>query len=77
MEKEVITKFGRKYYLLGKDAEGTKYWLEEPSWDCNWYWGFGYVQTFDRSGNDIDSHQHFDILFLTRKIYDSFVELLV
>ena len=77
MEKEVITKFGRKYYLLGKDAEGTKYWLEEPSWDCNWYWGFGYVQTFNRSGNDIDSHQHFDTLFLTRKIYDSFVELLV
>lgn len=77
MDKKVITKFGRKYYLLGKDKEGTEYWLEEPSWNCNWYWGFGYVQTFNRRGDDINSHQHFDNMFLTRNIYDSFVELLV
>ena len=34
------------FYLLGRDEEGINYWLEEPSWDCGWYWGFGYVETY-------------------------------
>ena len=55
--------FGKEVYLLGRDNEGIKYWLEEPKWDCEWYWGFGYIETY--SGNrkpsiaiDISSHQH-------------------
>jgi hypothetical protein len=40
-------------YLVGEDNEGTKYWLDAPSWDCDWYWGFGYIGTKD-------SHQHAD-----------------
>ena len=38
-------------YLLGTDEDGIKYWLKAPSWDCDWYWGFGYIETKD-------SHQH-------------------
>lgn len=39
--------------LLGKDSEGVRYYLEAPSWDCGWYWGYGYITTKD-------SHQHAD-----------------
>lgn len=50
-------------YLLGSDETGVKYWLESPSWDCGWYWGFGYIETYTNNDNpkisrDINSHQH-------------------
>ena len=69
MNKKVCKAFGKKIYLLGKDKEGIWYWLEEASWDCDWYWGFGYVETYTNNKNpersrDINSHQHFDGLFL-------------
>lgn len=88
MNKCVSERRGNKFFLLGKDEEGTCYWLAEPSWDCGWYWGAGYVETFERNkmpyeARDVDSHQHFDGLFLKKnrngKIYmdawkDFFVE---
>lgn len=68
MEKKTINKFG-EHYLLGKGKDGQLYWLEKESWDCNWYWGFGYIQTYTNNRQptrsvDINSHQHFDSLFL-------------
>ena len=70
MKKFAFNKFGHKYYLLGTDKEGIKYFLEEASWDCDWYWGGGYVKTFSNNKNpvfprDIDSHRHFNYMFLT------------
>lgn len=70
MKKFAFNKFGHKYYLLGTDKEGIKYFLEEASWDCDWYWGGGYVETFSNNRNpvcsrDIDSHRHFNYMFLT------------
>ena len=64
MKKAIIQKFG-KHYLLGKDANGQKHWLDSPSWDCGWYWGFGYIHTFTNNNHpemsrDISSHYHFD-----------------
>lgn len=32
-------------YLLGVTEYDEKLWLEAGSWDCDWYWGFGYVVT--------------------------------
>lgn len=69
MEKKTSKAFGKKVWLLGKDAEGTKYWLEEPSWDCGWYWGFGYIENYQNNrepekARDISLHTHFDRLFL-------------
>lgn len=57
--------FGKEIYLLGTDSEGTKYFLESPSWDCGWYWGFGYIETYTNNrcielSRDISSHQHAD-----------------
>ena len=51
-------KFRKDIYFLGTDEDGEKYWLEEPSWDCGWYWGFGYIETYTKNGRDIQSHQH-------------------
>lgn len=72
MKKKTTKAFGKNIYLLGRDAEGTNYWLEEPTWDCDWYWGFGYIETYTNNANpklakDILSHQHFDSLFLSGK----------
>lgn len=77
MKKQTTVAFKKKIYLLGKDAEGTKYWLAAPSWDCNWYWGFGYVETYTNNdcpsiARDINSHQHFDSLFLNDSKVNAF-----
>lgn len=55
--------FGKEVYLLGSDSDGVKYWLEAPSWDCGWYWGFGYIETYTNNTNPsrsrrVESHQH-------------------
>lgn len=45
----------RKYFdktLLGT-VDGKKIYLTAPSWDCGWYWGFGYL------GN-CNCHYHVD-----------------
>lgn len=39
---ELLRDYPEKVYL-GK-YEGEDVWLARPSWDCGWYWGFGYVQ---------------------------------
>lgn len=64
-EKKIDSHGAEKTFLLGVDADGVKYWLEAPSWNCGWYWGFGYIKTYVRNfapskARDIDSHQHAD-----------------
>lgn len=64
--------FGKNVYLLGEDSNGIKYWLEEPKWECDWYWGFGYVETYLNNDNptkskDISSHQHIKTSFLGKQ----------
>ena len=73
--------FGKDVYLLGVDHEGTHYWLEEAKWDCGWYWGGGYVETFTNDehpgqSRDINSHSHFDSMFFkgNKNGYDAFKE---
>ena len=69
LKKQVNHAFGKDIYLLGQDAYGQNYWLEAPSWDCGWYWGFGYVETYANNRNpqrskDISSHRHIDGSFM-------------
>jgi len=66
--------FGKDVYLLGTDKEGIRYWLEAPTWDCGWYWGFGYVETYHNNAmptraKDIDSHTHIDSAFIGKHEY--------
>lgn len=71
MEKNKIIKFGKERFLLGVRKEDCKkVYLAKASWDCSWYWGFGYIDTFDK--NDIYDHNHFNSLFLEGRIFDSF-----
>lgn len=71
MKKKKSHAFGKDLYLLGKDDGGVMYWLEAASWDCKWYWGGGYVETYTNNkyperARDIMSHQHFDSLFFKK-----------
>lgn len=69
MEKQLTS----KGYLLGKDLEGNIVYLAKPSWDCGWYWGFGYVQGYENNRKrDFNSHTHFNSLFLSNNIHTSF-----
>lgn len=84
MKKQKSHAFGKNCYLLGKDKNGIYYWLEESKFDCGWYWGIGYVETYTNNeypnlAKDIDSHQHFDGLFFnkTKNGYDIFKEFFV
>lgn len=61
--KQVSKAFGKKIYLLGIDKEGYGVYLEEPKWDCGWYWGFGYIERYTNKmhperAKDIQSHSH-------------------
>lgn len=78
-KKFTMNKFGKNAYLLGQDEYGTNYFLEESTWDCDWYYGGGYVETYTNNHNpvkskDIQSHNHFDSMFFyqNKNAYDAF-----
>lgn len=84
VSKKVVTVFGKKHYFLGTDAQGINYWLREASWDCDWYWGGGYVETFSNNKNpqlskDINSHNHFNLMFFNKNLngFDVFKDFFV
>ena len=79
LKKKSTKAFGKKIFLLGQDKDGTNYWMEEPTWDCGWYWGFGYIETYTNNKNpamakDVSSHSHFDSMFMNGAVnaYDMF-----
>jgi len=49
---KVKTKWTNKVFLGSNESKGRIY-LSAPSWDCGWYWGFGYL------GNR-NCHYHLD-----------------
>ncbi len=59
------TKFIQKF-RIGKPVDNGEYALSEylaaPSWDCDWYWGFGYLQ-------NKDIHHHVDGLGKTHNAH--------
>lgn len=57
-----------KQILLGYNNDEPIY-LSAPSWDCGWYWGFGYL------GNK-NCHYHVDGLNKgkNQNLYDAFIE---
>lgn len=74
MNKKTINWHGHKYFLLGADEDGINYWLEEGHFDCGWYWGFGYIETFSNNKNpqlsrDINSHSHFKTMLLDNALF--------
>lgn len=72
MNKKQIRVFGHNYYLLGTYKDGKKYYIQEPTWDCGWYWGGIYINSFTNNNQpersrDIDLHTHFDSMFFNYK----------
>ena len=51
---------------IGKNND-EKIYLSPPSWDCDWYWGFGYL------GNK-NCHYHFDGLSKDKNLYAGIIE---
>ena len=45
----------------------VKVWLQAPSWDCGWYWGFGYIEIYSKNQKTLYEHTHFDSLFFNNK----------
>lgn len=65
LAKKKSRAFRKDIYLVGKEKSGEFVWLENPSWDCKWYWGFGYMETYTNNKNphlsrDISSHSHWE-----------------
>jgi len=65
-----------KVYLGMEEETKSKLYLEKHSWDCNWYWGFGYLDSSFM-------HFHFDSVmpnksnneFLTFNIFEKPVRI--
>ena len=76
LKKRKSHAFRKDIFLIGKDTEGKLVWLEAPTWDCSWYWGFGYIETYTNNTNpsiarDILSHSHIDGLTGRHEYYDT------
>jgi|GEM_PF-2014106 len=75
LKKQVSFAFHKKIYLLGQDNKGIKYWLEEPSWEYDWYWEFGYIQTYTNNrspylSKDVTFNSHFSSFVGEQEEYD-------
>ena len=55
--KKLKTTSSKDMFLLGVTKDNARIYLERGSWDCEWYYGFGYIETFDPQHS---SHSHFE-----------------
>lgn len=62
-KKEIQKYFRKRAFLLGRRKDDNKkIYLEEGTWDCGWYWGFGYLKVYNKPKTDINELYHFDSL---------------
>jgi len=76
INKQKTSAFGKDVYLLGVNKSGEYIWLESAKWDCDWYWGFGYIETYTNNkypaiSKDITSHSHWSGLVGKQERYNS------
>ena len=62
IEKQTVKYLNKTAYLLGERKDGEKVYLQAGSWDCGWYWGYGYLEIYNKPRTDIVEHYHFDSL---------------
>lgn len=54
--------------FLGNDKETKdRVYLRGFQWDCNWYWGGGYLEYMTQNNRGWRMHTHFDSIFLEKK----------
>ena len=57
-----------KFVKLGTSTElDGNVFIVLPTWDCGWYWGFGYLERWNARKDDIDFHTHIDSQFSENK----------
>jgi len=64
----LLSKAEKKHYF-GKDKYGSRIYLTKPSWDCDWYWSFGYLGN-NNSSYHLNSYQNGRNI----NIYDALLE---
>lgn len=74
LKKMMDVRNERENYFLGINSNGDKMWLEAPSWCCGWYWGLGYINTYQQNwspskARDILCNTHFDYVFPSSDIF--------
>lgn len=53
-----------RYVKLGTSTEfDGDVFIKRPSWECGWYWGFGYLERWNSRIGDIDFHTHINRQF--------------
>lgn len=67
--KKIDKVVNNKGYLLGV-IDNQWVYLEKPSWDCGWYWGFGYLHYHTRNARTWNTHTHFDSVFFNVSRYE-------
>lgn len=60
-EYPTFTKLGTSSHFDGD------VFIVRPTWECGWYWGFGYLERWNGRKGDIDFHTHIDIQFSENK----------
>lgn len=43
MSKTPTTNWTKKAFFGTRKEDDTRIYLSAPTWDCGWYWGFGYL----------------------------------
>lgn len=57
-----------KYVKLGTSTEfDGDVFIERPSWECGWFWGFGYLERWNARKGDLDFHTHINSQFSKNK----------
>lgn len=74
LKKMMDVRNEEKNYFLGINSNGDKMWLLAPSWDCGWYWGLGYINTYQQNwmpseARDVLCSTHFDYVFPSSDIF--------
>lgn len=73
--KKIKQEKTNKGMLLGVNKDGQKVWLSEPSWDCGWYWGFGYLGEYER-GQQV-AHYHLSSVINGANSFEDFESLTI
>lgn len=59
----MTTRHNDKYALIGKTENGDKVYIQKASYDCDWYFGFGYINVFEPNKQEPTVHTHWDHYF--------------
>lgn len=58
--------------LIGKNQENESIYFYRPSWDCNWYWGFGYIG-HNRLRTHLDSLGNSNLFINIKNYFSEFI----